>query len=140
MGLAFFCCFPIEYRSNKPESTKPRPTEPTAKPPKNKNKNREAAAAVVIQRWRRGLVEAREAAGRAIEDAACRRWAVRKLHRAYVNRWRYALVDQKQRRLQWEEEVGWLGLANILSGVDLDRGLLGIFSENFIQLYVYRGG
>lgn len=29
-----------------------------------------------------------------------------------------------------------MGLANILSGVDLDRGLLGIFSENFIQLYV----
>lgn len=85
----------------------------------------------MIQRWQRGLVEAREAAARANEDAACRRWAVQKLHKAYANRWRWALAARKQRRLQWEEMVGWWGLTNIVSGADLDGGPLGMFSEEF---------
>lgn len=111
MGPAFLNRYPIEprsgeARSDEPRSIKPRPTVPKTKKPQNHNKKREVAAAVVIQRWRRGLVEAREAAVRANEIAADRRWAVRKLHRAYANRWRFVLAARKRRRLQWEEEVG----------------------------------
>lgn len=70
-----------------------------------RSKRTEAAAAMVIQRWQRQLVQARLDAARAQQEVARRRWAVDKLHSAYAKRWRFEVAARREWRLKMEEEV-----------------------------------
>lgn len=67
-------------------------------------KRTDAAAAMVIQRWRRQLAQARLEMVRAQQEAARRRWAVDKLHSAYAKRWRFGVAACRERRLRLEED------------------------------------
>lgn len=72
------------------------------------NRADEAYAAVLLQRWRRQLVEARAERDRATREAAKRRWAARTLHKAYEERWRLKLAERSAIRRDLaskEEEV-----------------------------------
>eukprot|EP00903_Cladosiphon_okamuranus_P019699 g18102.t1 len=64
----------------------------------------DAAAAIVIQRWQRHLVQSREESARAQKELARRRWAADKLHAAYARRWRFEVAARIERRLKLEEE------------------------------------
>lgn len=76
------------------------------------NRADEAYAAVLLQRWRRQLVEARAERDRATREAAKRRWAARTLHKAYEERWRLKLAERSAIRRDLaskEEEARLLG-------------------------------
>lgn len=77
------------------------------------NRADESYAAVVIQRWRRKVTEAREERDRATGEAARRRWAARTLHKAYKGQWRLKLVERSAIRRELaskEEEVCFMYL------------------------------
>lgn len=60
-------------------------------------------AAVVIQRWSKQVAEGRKERMQAMATAERRRWAVRTLHRAYFNKWRFELARKTALRKQREE-------------------------------------
>ncbi|CAM9488797.1 unnamed protein product [Scytosiphon promiscuus] len=88
-------------------------------------KRAEAAAAMVIQRWQRRLVEKRLETARAQQEVAARRWAVEKLHSAYAKRWRFEVAARKERRQQWEEEEA----KRSYGGKKVRGGLGGLWAE-----------
>ncbi len=103
---AFSAAFPnrLVMRFSFPPPNKLQPISPLSVRAKQNAKRKEAAAAIVIQRWQRQRSHARAEAAAACEEASRRRWAVDKLHSAYAKRWRFEVSARRERRRKLEEE------------------------------------